>query len=680
MAELVEPESDRDDDYGEATNSLDEQLVAWVMSRVDKWKDVRDSSFKALWSEYYRLWRGRWVEEDRTRNSERSRIVTPALSQALEMTVAELEEATFGREQWIDVLDDAGDPDHTDTLGYRRKLLDDLARDKVPGAISQSFLTGGLYGTMAAKLDILEDEDKVIMPPKMDETGNPLPSDEPRVETFPRVKVAIVPIPPNELVVDPEASSIEESMGAAHDVVKPKSFLLQYSWGKEYAGKPATAEADTNRFDQSDLEAGVTMNEHSCRITEWHGLVPARMLADATGDAMVAEMARTADPDEDMETLVEAIVTIADGCKVLRKLKNPFLMGDRSIVACPYERVPGRFWGRGVMEKGYNPQKALDAEIRMRSDVMALIGNPMFGVDATALPRGFDMRLRPGKLWLTNGSPKDALHPIAFQGLDPASFSHTAELERMVQMGTGAMDTATPLDGNRRNETATGTSLIAGTFVKRSKRALANITRDFIEPLIQKYVWRRLQYDPARYTGAFNFRVTSTLGIVAREMEQAQMINLMGLVPQGSKPQMVLVKAIFDNTSSPYKAELLQAIDEMFQPDPQAQEMAQMAQQLQMAGMVAELEKIKAETADKLASADLKRAQILTEIAKMQAEGEKVGVDKAQLEIEVGKLMVQLRELDEYRRQIDVSAIKAQADLIKAKNMGNKSNGSGSSK
>lgn len=96
--------------------------------------------------------------------------------------------------------------------------------------------------------------------------------------------------------------------------------------------------------------------------------------------------------------------------------------------------------------------------------------------------------------------------------------------------------------------------------------------------------------------------------------------------------------------------------------------------------MVAELEKIKAETADKLASADLKRAQILTEIAKMQAEGEKVGVDKAQLEIEVGKLMVQLRELDEYRRQIDVSAIKAQADLIKAKNMGNKSNGSGSSK
>ena len=66
------------------------ELCSWVMEKVDRWKDQRDTAWQALWSEYYRLWRGRWIKEDQTRNSERSRIVTPALAQALEMTVAEL--------------------------------------------------------------------------------------------------------------------------------------------------------------------------------------------------------------------------------------------------------------------------------------------------------------------------------------------------------------------------------------------------------------------------------------------------------------------------------------------------------------------------------------------------------------------------------------------------------------
>jgi hypothetical protein len=55
------------------------------------------------------LWRGQWSPEDRTRESERSRIVSPALQQAVESSVAELEEATFGRGKWFDIKDDIHD-------------------------------------------------------------------------------------------------------------------------------------------------------------------------------------------------------------------------------------------------------------------------------------------------------------------------------------------------------------------------------------------------------------------------------------------------------------------------------------------------------------------------------------------------------------------------------------------
>ena len=48
--------------------------------------------------------------EDKTRQTERSKIISPALQQAVESSVAELEEATFGRGKWFDIEDDVSGP------------------------------------------------------------------------------------------------------------------------------------------------------------------------------------------------------------------------------------------------------------------------------------------------------------------------------------------------------------------------------------------------------------------------------------------------------------------------------------------------------------------------------------------------------------------------------------------
>ena len=98
----------QDDDYSF------ESLEGWVDSKCQDWRDHFEANYSEKFDEYYRLWRGHWASEDKTRQSERSKIISPALQQAVESSVAELEEATFGRGKWFDIRDDAADTETAD--------------------------------------------------------------------------------------------------------------------------------------------------------------------------------------------------------------------------------------------------------------------------------------------------------------------------------------------------------------------------------------------------------------------------------------------------------------------------------------------------------------------------------------------------------------------------------------
>ena len=106
-------------------------LSSWVMERVNAWEDHRNTNYLDKWDEYYRIWRGIWSSEDKTRDSENSRLISPATQQAVESTVAELEEAIFGKEQWFDIRDDVNDKDQQDIQIIRKNLQEDLNQYKV---------------------------------------------------------------------------------------------------------------------------------------------------------------------------------------------------------------------------------------------------------------------------------------------------------------------------------------------------------------------------------------------------------------------------------------------------------------------------------------------------------------------------------------------------------------------
>ena len=122
-------------------------LAGWLNHRLESWRTHRDTNYVQKWDEYYRLWRGIWLQEDRTRTSEKSRIIAPAMQQAIESAVAELEEATFGRGKWFDIQDDMLDENPQDAEYVRNLLQEDLEKTGCKDAICEVFLNSAIYGT-----------------------------------------------------------------------------------------------------------------------------------------------------------------------------------------------------------------------------------------------------------------------------------------------------------------------------------------------------------------------------------------------------------------------------------------------------------------------------------------------------------------------------------------------------
>ena len=587
-----------------AYNDPQEALSAWVSNKVTQWEEHRNTNYLNKWDEYYRIWRGIWAGEDKTRASENSRLIAPATQQAIEATVSELEEAIFGKEQWFDLRDDVGDQDPTDVKVVRMNLQEDLERAKVKDSIVEALLNAAIFGTGIAKINV--DEEQIKTPKE-----SPIPdtyTTDTVVYEEDMTTVRIDSLTPKEFVIDPSATTIDEALGVAQVVIKPKYEIIEGIRNGIYEDKPIGS------YDKVDLgfneeNGSISSDDDKVKITEYWGRVPKKFLDGQSG------MSEQFDYDED--ELVEAVVVIANDYTVLKASENPYLMGDRPFVAFQMDRVPNKFWGRGIAEKGYNPQKALDAELRARIDALALTTHPMMGVDATRLPRGVKFEVKAGKTILTNGDPRQTLMPLNFGQIAQSTFTEASELERMVQMGTGAMDSATGIASNPRNNTASGMSMIQAASIKRQKRTIMNFQENFLVPLIKKASWRYIQFAPDRYpAGDYKFIAHSTMGIMAKELEMTQMIQLLSMTQQGSMPFGLLLMSIFENSSLANREDMKMAIAQSMQPDPQQAQLQQMVQQMELMKLQMEIEEMKAGAAKEMAQA----AKIQSEIQGTQSE------------------------------------------------------------
>jgi hypothetical protein len=578
-------------DYGDNDVLMSEEhLENWVMAKCDSWRDHYEANYSQKFEEYYRLWRGIWAAQDADRKSERSRIISPALQQAVESSVAELEEATFGRGKYFDITDDLADPDSQDVVYLRNKLHEDFEKAQIRKQVGECLINSAVFGTGVAEVVLEEVKEMApatqpIMDGQLQAVG---------VNITDRTMVKLRPVLPQNFLIDPVATSIEDALGVAVDEFVSRHLVQQLQeegvYRDVYVGQAAS---------DYDLEADqdlTSFDEDKVRLTKYYGLVPRYLLKIGEKEALLGEDEDIADlevdnEDEDEEEnesyYVEAIVVIANGGILLKAEENPYMMQDRPIVAFPWDVVPSKFWGRGVCEKGYNSQKALDTELRARIDALALTVHPMLAMDATRLPRGSRPEVRPGKIILTNGDPRTVLNPFNFGQVNQITFAQAAELQKMVQMSTGAIDSAGIAGSINGDATAAGISMSLGAIIKRHKRTLINFQQSFLIPFVKMAACRYMQFDPENYpVKDYKFNTTSTLGIIAREYEVTQLVQLLQTMSPESPLYNTLIQSIIDNMNVSNREELIAKIDEAAQaaqPTPEQQQMQQQAQQAQMA-------------------------------------------------------------------------------------------------
>ena len=251
---------------------FDETLESWVMSTCDGWRNNFESNYKERFEEYYRIFRGEWSPMDKTRESERSRIVSPATQQAVESTVAEIEEATFGRGRWFDIKDDIGDP-RPDVVLLRERLYEDFSKHQIRKELSECILNSAIFGTGIGEITLTDEKEmspatEPVMEGQLNQVG---------VRVRDRNVVRLRSVLPQNFLIDPCASSIDDALGVAIDEFVPKHQLeILQEEGVYLEGDITNASYNTDIL--ADPTETSMYEENKARKTTYYGLVPRHLL------------------------------------------------------------------------------------------------------------------------------------------------------------------------------------------------------------------------------------------------------------------------------------------------------------------------------------------------------------------------------------------------------------------
>ena len=564
----------------EAQFGPDQDLAEWVLSRCNKWRDHYESNYSAKHEEFMRIYRGIWAPEDVMRDSERSRLIAPATAQAVESCVAEVEEATFGRGKLFDIKDDLNDQERADVAYLKRKLHEDFAAARIRSSVAEVLVNAAVFGTGIGEVVVEEMKEyrpatRPLMEGDMQEVG---------VNEVYRPIVKINPVQPRNFLIDPNATCVNSAMGCAIDEYVSRHIVEELQESGVYRDDVYVGSAAADEEIEPDPEIDTRPTDR-VRLLKYYGKVPRDLLlSEGVTDDEIAEEG----------AYVEAIIVIANEGELLKAIPSPYMCQDRPIVAFQWDIVPSVFWGRGVCEKAYMSQKALDAELRARIDALALTTHPMMAVDATRIPRGHKLEVRPGRMLLTNGAPSDSIMPFKFGQLDQVTFAQGAQLQQMVSQATGAAEANAGMVQN--DVTAAGMSMTQGAIVKRQKRTLVNFQENFLIPFVRKAAHRYMQFDPENYpVQDYKFVAFSSLGAMAREYEVAQLAQILQMVPPESPAHGAVIKGIIDHLNVTNRDELLAAIEAGSQPNPEAQQMAMAQQQAQMAVLQGQVQLLQAQ-------------------------------------------------------------------------------------
>jgi hypothetical protein len=190
-------------------------------------------------------------------------------------------------------------------------------------------------------------------------------------------------------------------------------------------------------------------------------------------------------------------------------------------------------------------------------------------------------------------------------------------------------------------------------------------------------MWRKIQFDVERYpVSDYKFVPYSTMGIMAKELEMTQMVQMLQSIPKDSPAFNVILLAMMQNSSIHNRDQIVQALMQGNEPNPEEQQMQQMAMQLQVQKAQADIQKTLAEAEEEKAKAIKWQAEAMSnqpneidiqeKILKLQKDA--IGLEKVAADIE--------NKRSETARNIpEVDHLKSETilNLAKAREAGTKS-------
>ncbi len=596
--QVIDPVSEEKSTKYYEPSDNDKELTAFVIDHTDRWRDYRDQNFIEDWEKYERIFRGQWASQDKQRQSERSRIISPATQQAVETRHAEVMEAIFGQGEFFDIKDDIKDANNTpiDVEMIKNQLYEDFSQDKIRKSIDQIELMAEIYGTGIGEIIVGSEKQYKPMTVPIDQKTQAY-----GVGEKDRVTIKINPVNPKNFLFDPNGTSVDDCMGIAieryvslHKIVKGISDgkYLKVDISSMYKDDSLEATQETTNY-----------QDEKVLLLTYYGLVPRSFLQKEDEEIvdLLGKEEEFSEEIEDYADMVETIVVIANGSILLKAEESPYMMKDRPVISYQDDTVPNRLLGRGTVEKAFNMQVAIDGSMRSHMDALALTVAPMVGMDATRLPRGAKFEVMPGKAFMTNGAPNEIIYPFNFGTNDGQALVTSKEFERMLLMATGTIDSNGQVSQVSRD--SGGLDMATATIIKKYKRTLVNFQEDFLIPFINKAAWRRMQFDPERYPSVdVKFIPTATLGIIAREYEQKQLAFLMQTLGAQSPLTPILMQGILKNSSISNREEMVQQMQKMSQPDPQSQQIGNQKAVLEIQLLDAQVKTLKSKIAETMAN------------------------------------------------------------------------------
>ena len=335
--------------------------------------------------------------------------------------------------------------------------------------------------------------------------------------------------------------------------------------------------------------------------------------------------------DIDNDGEVEAIVCAWVGNTIIRLEENPYPDKKPPFVIVPFNSVPFQLFGEALAETIGDNQKVKTAITRGLIDNMAKSNNGQIGMRKGAVDITNRKRFLKGDNFEFNGSPADFWQG-SYNQIPSSAFDMLALMNNEIESQTGTKSFSGGISGNALGSSATGVRSVMDATSVRRLHLVRNIAENMIKPLMRKW----LAYDSVFLDDEEVIRITNEEFVPIKRDDLAGNldidINISTAEDNASKSQELSFLLQTLGNTMPFEMtqlviaeiaklskmpDLEKQIREFQKPQDPAQEQAK---QLELAKLQMEVEKLKADVADKYARADENKVDAQVKIAKAKRD------------------------------------------------------------